>query len=109
LPVEGISVGLLLLPLHGAFLVIFFAILLIKVAALIDAVTRRESAFPAVGKQTKTFWVVLLVVALLTTGMSFLSIAGLVAALVYLVDVRPAVKDVPRGGSQQHMGPYGPW
>jgi hypothetical protein len=98
-----------LLPLHGAFLVLFVAILVVKVAALLDAAMRPQSAYVAADKQTKTLWVVLLVVAVVSTGMAFLSLAGLVAALVYLLDVRPAVKDVPRGGSQQHMGPYGPW
>ncbi|MBV9291878.1 MAG: DUF2516 family protein [Frankiales bacterium] len=99
----------LLLPLHGAFLVLFVAILVVKVAALLDAAIRPQSAYVAAGKQTKTLWVVILVVAVLSTGMAFLSLAGLVAALVYFLDVRPAIKDVPRGGSQQHMGPYGPW
>ena len=98
----------MLLPLRGAFLVIFFAIVLIKLVALLDAVTRREAAFPAAGKQTKNFWVILLVVALLTSIMGFLSIVGLVAALVYLVDVRPAVREHGRDSSQR-MGPYGPW
>jgi len=102
-------VSWLLLPLHGAFLVLFVAILVVKVGALLDAAMRPQSAYVAAGKQTKTLWVVLLVVAVLSTGMAFLSLAGLVAALVYLLDVRPAVKDIPRGGSQQHMGPYGPW
>ena len=82
---------MLLLPLHGAFLVIFFAILLVKVFALIDAITRPEGAFRAMEKQTKQFWLIVLVLALLSTFVGFLSLVGLVAAIVYLVDVRPAV------------------
>ena len=35
-------------------------------------------------------------------------LAAVVAASVYLADVRPAVKDAGRGGSR-NMGPYGPW
>jgi hypothetical protein len=101
--------GLLLLPLTGAFLVITLATVLVKLVALIDAISRAEAGFVAAGKQTKTFWVVVLVVALVTTFAPLLNLIGLVAAIVYLVDVRPAVKDVPRGGSSQHMGPYGPW
>ncbi|MDQ1695468.1 MAG: hypothetical protein QOJ03_821 [Frankiaceae bacterium] len=100
---------LLLLPLHGAFLVIFAAMVLVKTFAFIDAASRRATVFPAAGKRTKQFWVLLLAAALLTTFMGFLSLAGLVAALVYLVDVRPAIREVPRGGSTTHMGPYGPW
>ncbi len=100
--------GLLLAPLHGAFFVLFVAILAVKVFALVDALSRPESAFPAVGKQTKTFWTIVLVLAAVSSLLGFLSLIGLVAAIVYLVDVRPAVKDVPRGGSQ-NTGPYGPW
>ena len=43
-------------------------------------------------KQTKGLWVGILVVAILVTYVGFLSILGLIAALVYLLDVRPAVK-----------------
>jgi hypothetical protein len=35
-------------------------------------------------------------------------LAAVVAASVYLADVRPAVKDAGRGGSR-NTGPYGPW
>jgi uncharacterized membrane protein YkvI len=80
-----------MLPLHGAFLVIFFAILLVKVVALIDAISRPGRSFVAMGKQTKQFWLIVLVLALLSTFVGFLSLVGLVAALVYLVDVRPAI------------------
>jgi predicted CDP-diglyceride synthetase/phosphatidate cytidylyltransferase len=83
---------LLLLPLHGAFFVIFLAVAVTKLVALIDAAVRPERAYVAAGKQTKTFWVVILVLALVLTFGSFLSLLGLVAAIVYLVDVRPAVR-----------------
>jgi hypothetical protein len=106
---EGIAVRLLLVPLHGAFLVIFAGMLLIKLFALVDALIRPANAFPAADKQTKKFWLMVTGLAVLSTVVGFLSIVGLVAALVYLVDVRPAVKDIPRGGQSQHMGPYGPW
>lgn len=82
---------LLLVPLHGAFIVIFFGMLLIKVFALIDAISRPEQAFVYHEKQTKKFWLVVLALALLSTFLSFLSLVGLVAALVYILDVRPAV------------------
>ena len=99
---------LLLLPLSGAFFVLFLAILAVKIFALVDGLSRPESAYTSAGKQTKTFWTVVLVLAVLSSVMGFLSLIGLVAALVYVVDVRPALKEVPRGGSGQ-MGPYGPW
>ena len=82
---------MLLLPLHGAFLVIFLAIVLVKLFALIDAATRPAGAFTYADKQTKNFWLLVLVLAVLSTFASFLSLIGLVAALVYLLDVRPAL------------------
>jgi di/tricarboxylate transporter len=84
-----------LVPLRGFFLVLFFALLIVKVFALVDCLTVPERAFVAAGKQTKVIWTVILVVAVLATFGGFLSVLGLIAALVYLLDVRPAV----RGGS----------
>jgi len=81
----------LLLPLHGAFLVIFFGIVLVKLFALIDAATRPAAGFVYHDKKTKQFWLLVLALALVTSYFGFLSIIGLVAALVYLVDVRPAL------------------
>jgi hypothetical protein len=81
----------LLWPLTGAFLVIQLGMALVKLFALIDAASRPAGRFVYAEKQTKQFWLIVLAVALLTTFVGFLSIIGLVAALVYLVDVRPAV------------------
>lgn len=83
----------LMLPLHGAFLVIALGMALVKLFALVDAATRPAQAFPATGKQTKPFWLIVLVVAVLSTFLGFLSIIGFVAALVYLLDVRPAIRE----------------
>ncbi|MEU3495940.1 uncharacterized protein DUF2516 [Kitasatospora cineracea] len=94
------------------------AIICFKVFALADAVFRREDAYRAADKKTKGFWVILLSVALAwdllfganpITGL--LTLAGLVAAIVYVVDVRPAIKLLTdgRGGGRSNQGPYGPW
>ena len=86
-----------------------FAVLGLKLFALVDAVMRPKQAFPAAGKLTKIAWVAILAAAVLLSGASFLSLFGLlgtVAAIVYLVDVRPAVREL-RGGSSN--GPYGPY
>jgi hypothetical protein len=83
------------MPLHGFFLVLSVAILVVKAAALIDCIRVPERAFVAAGKQTKTLWTVILVVAVVTSVAGLLTVLGLIAALVYLLDVRPAV----RGGS----------
>jgi Protein of unknown function (DUF2516) len=42
---------------------------------------------------------------------SIFTIIGVIAALVYMLDVRPAVKEIGgrRGDDGRHMGPYGPW
>lgn len=82
---------LLLLPLTGAFLVIRIGMLLVVLFALVDAVTRPEAAFASTGKQTKQFWLAILGVGTLLTLLGFFSIFGLVAAIVYIVDVRAAI------------------
>ena len=79
-------------PLSGIFLVISLVTLVVKLWALIDAAIRPSRAFVSEGKQTKGLWVGILAVAVLASFVGFLSILGLIAALVYLLDVRPAVK-----------------
>ncbi|MCB5911670.1 DUF2516 family protein [Streptomyces pinistramenti] len=85
---------------------------------LIDAATRREDAYRAASKQTKGMWLVFLVIAtallFLLPLMSFLPIIGVIAVIVYTVDVRPALKQVaggrgPRRGGSSSDGPYGPY
>jgi uncharacterized membrane protein len=96
--------GLLLFPLHGAFLVIAVASLVVRIWALADALARPDGAFVAAGKQTKAFWLLVLFIGLLLT------LIGLIAAIVYLVDVRPAVRSSSgRGGPSSSDGPYGPY
>jgi hypothetical protein len=42
--------------------------------------------------------------------LDLVSLAGTIASIVYLVDVRPALQQVGgRGGNRNNMGPYGPW
>jgi uncharacterized membrane protein YeiB len=73
--------------------------------ALIDAVSRRPEEFEAAGKQTKSMWMLLLGIAfaafMITTlafgsPINILNMAGAVAAIVYLVDVRPAIRSLTR-------------
>ena len=73
----------------------------LKVWALVDACTRPQPAYVAAGKLTKIAWVAILAAAVLIQGASVFGIFGLlgtVAAIVYLVDVRPAVRELKRGG-----------
>ncbi len=75
--------------------------------ALTDAVRRRQASFVAAGKQTKQRWliflgvaavIVLLMLTSLLGPLNFLSLLAVVAAGVYLVDVRPALRQVEGGG-----------
>lgn len=88
--------SLILGPINGFFLVLFFVILAVKVWALIDCLFQPRRYFEAVGKQTKVFWSVILTIAVLVNGF-FLGLAAIVAAIVYLVDVRPAIKELRSG------------
>ena len=93
-------------------LVLWVGLLLVILVALVDAVLRPTAAYVAAGKQTKLLWVLVLAVggagAMLAGVTSIFGIAGLIAAIVYLVDVRPAVRAVT-GRGRSSDGPYGPW
>lgn len=94
--------------------VLLLAGLGLKVFAFVDALRTDAQAYPYAGKRTKGLWLTVTGVALavnivVLNPLFFLNVIGVVGALVYLVDVRPAVKQYRAGGSQQNMGPYGPW
>jgi hypothetical protein len=85
----------------------------LEVFALVDATRHRKDAYTAAGKLTKTYWLIILgisvavgVVSLPKYILTFLFLLPVVAASVYLVDVRPALRQVQGRGSS---GPYGPW
>ena len=68
---------------------------------LIDAVSHRPEAYPAADKLTKPAWLIILGVALAAhmifwNPISFLNIIGTIAALVYVLDVRPALRALTR-------------
>jgi hypothetical protein len=104
------------------YLALYVAIFGLAVWALADAVTRPAAAFISAGKRTKNFWLALTVAATavafvalpqpLGLGLlSFLALGSAVAAIVYLVDVRPAVRPYSgrRGGSGGRTPPPGGW
>jgi hypothetical protein len=84
--------------------VIDVAVLVLQVWAVLDCVTRPTEAFVAAGKLTKPAWLAITVVALLlgliTLPFQLFGIVATVASIVYVVDVRPAVKEVQGGGSR---------
>ncbi|MFJ5655283.1 DUF2516 family protein [Streptomyces microflavus] len=97
---------------------LYLGMLVLAVVAFVFAATAREDAYRAADKKKKSFWLVILGVAIavnLLIPMLFLQLAGVVASIVFMVDVRPALKEVSggggggrRGGSSSD-GPYGPY
>jgi uncharacterized protein DUF2516 len=110
------------------FLVLAVAILGMSVYAFVHALRVQPNAFISAGKLKKNLWLLILGLATLFSaagalsyfdafmrvggaaflgiGLGLFSIAAVIAATIYIVDVKPAVKGMGgRGGS----GPYGPW
>ncbi|MDR8407201.1 DUF2516 family protein [Nonomuraea sp. 3-1Str] len=115
--------------LNFLFLLLAVAILGMSAYGLLHALRVPPAAFVAAGKLKKNIWLIILALAtlfslagawsflnafLLVGGLqfiglgavSFFSIIAVIAAVVYIVDVKPAVKGMGRGGNN---GPYGPW
>jgi hypothetical protein len=83
--------------------------------AAFDVVRRKAPLFPHVGRLTKPAWTGILVAAFLISIVYFgspgtlgiLNVVGVVAAAVYLVEVRPKLRQIDGGG--RNSGPYGPY
>ena len=95
-------------------LLLSLAALGVEIYALVDCARRRSDAFTAAGKRTRGFW---LGVTMVATLLGFVSVGGLggilaivavIAAGVYLADVKPALDQV-MGKGRRSEGPYGPW
>ena len=103
--------------LYSVLYWLWLAQLAFKLFVLLDAAIRPQAAYTAAGKMTKPGWLIILGLVLATswflggTLISIFTIGGLVVAIVYMVDVRPAVRQISGKGTKngQHMGPYGPW
>ncbi len=103
-------------PLQYFFVALAVAAFIVEAWAFVDAIIRPQQAYTAAGKQTKPIWLIILGVAFVL-GLyaavyggvtSILSVAAFVAAAIYLVDVRPKVREF-RSGRGTSNGPYGPW
>lgn len=85
---------------------------LVAIFALIDCLIRPSAAFVAAGKLTKLIWAAILGVSTLIlvalSWLTFFGIPALVAVLVYLLDVRPAVRGAV-GGSWGSGGSSSSW
>jgi uncharacterized membrane protein YjgN (DUF898 family) len=95
---------------------LYLIMLVLAVVALFLAATAREDAYRAADKQKKSFWLIILGITVavnLFVPMLFLQLAGAVASIVFMVDVRPALKAVSGGGgrrgSSSSDGPYEPY
>jgi multisubunit Na+/H+ antiporter MnhG subunit len=69
--------------------------------AFVDAVTHRPDAYVAADKLTKNAWLIILGLAvaahmLFWSPLSLFNLVGSIAAIVYLVDVRPALRSLTR-------------
>lgn len=101
---------------HYLYLALGLVALGVEVWALADCVRRPGTSFEAAFKRTKGFWLALtagsVVVGLLSVlasrgGFNLFQLVAIIAACVYLADVKPAVSQTSgRGGNS---GPYGPW
>ncbi len=100
----------------GVQQLVFWALLLaalgLKGYALADAVRRPADAFSYAGKLSKPLWLAIIGVSVavnivILNPLSLLNIVGAVAAIVYIVDVKPAVSQYGSGGASS--GPYGPY
>lgn len=95
--------------IYGVTLLLAYGGAVLGVFCAVDAAIRRPSAFTAADKHTKATWMLITVLCGLVLALaavspmfqpqSLLWLAALIGALVYLVDVRPNVKDGPRRSS----------
>jgi hypothetical protein len=78
----------------------------VEVIALVNCLTQRAEAFPVVGPLSKNGWLAILGGAVLLTLLcgvagsgpfSIFSLAAIAAAAVYLLDVRPALREATDG------------
>jgi hypothetical protein len=112
--------GLITSTFFSVLYVLLFALSCFQVFAFVDAAIRPARAYEAAGKLTKVAWLLILGIAAFYDVMwgsftGILTIIGAAAGIIYMVDVRPAVRQLSgrkqRRGVQdrQHDGPYGPW
>ncbi len=81
-------------------LVTMFVLLSVTIFAFVNSLLYPAEAYVAAGKLTKPAWNIILglgvVLQLVPTGLFLINIAMIIAALVYLADVRPALSGLRR-------------
>ncbi|MBQ1044878.1 MULTISPECIES: DUF2516 family protein [unclassified Micromonospora] len=83
-------------------LILLVFALVVQGVALVHAVTQRGDGFAAIGTLPKGGWVAILAVCLLLTLLGFgpislFGLIGIAAGLIYLLDVRPGLRDLHGG------------
>jgi hypothetical protein len=84
--------------------VLFWGTLALAVWAFVDALVRPADGYVAAGKLSKPAWVAITAIAgvvlyLMNGPLSFFGLPAVIASVVYLVDVRPALRGLRRGNS----------
>jgi len=102
------------LRIDVVLLVLWIAALLLQGFALVHCLIQRTDAFPAAGKWNKWGWAIVMFLAFLVTylygnPLNLLPLVGLVASCVYLVDVRPAVREISGGRGGRGGRDTGSW
>lgn len=88
-------------------LVLLVACLIIDVWAFISCLTQRSDAFAAIGTLPKGAWLAIiggltLITALFTpSAIGIIGLVAVTAAAIFLLDVRPRIRDIVEG--------HGPW
>jgi uncharacterized protein DUF2516 len=81
-------------------LLTMFVLLAITIFAFVNSLLYSAESYVAAGKMTKPAWNIILGLAvllqLIPAGLFIIRIALIIAALVYLVDVRPALAGLRR-------------
>ncbi len=93
-------------PLESLSGLVLTVVSLAQLAGLLfslgHALRVRSDAFTAAGKQSKVFWGALLGVSLIlrltiSSPLDLFGVIASIAAIVYIVDVRPALNEILRG------------
>ncbi len=86
----------------GFYALLAFVLLAVKIFAFVNSLMFSAESYEAAGKLTKPAWTIILGIAvavqvlLLNSPIGILNLILTIAALVYLVDVRPAMAGLRR-------------
>ncbi|GAB2595630.1 hypothetical protein Aab01nite_25840 [Paractinoplanes abujensis] len=83
-------------------LLVLILSLVVQAVALIHCLTQKGDGFQAIGTLPKGAWAAILAICivltlLLQSAIGIFGLIGIAAALIYLLDVRPGLKDLSDG------------